>query len=169
MRFVSDPDDPLSDLDRPTLFAPALCFEVLFPRLVATRTDETTVFISNPSDDSWVATPTATHQLARYASFRAVESHLPLVRVAHGGLTIWYDRFGRERESLPLDQYGSLLVPIPLTASTEPDRDEQRRAHQIAISSSLLCSLLLGFIAFVYAGQHERTKSVPADASERID
>ena len=88
----------------------ALCFEVLFPNIVSGRRPENATAILNLADDSWVSSPLASRQLTSIARFRAIEQRLPLVRVAHGGLSAAFDAFGRPITELPLDRYGSIVI-----------------------------------------------------------
>jgi apolipoprotein N-acyltransferase len=92
--------------------AAGLCYEVLFPRIVASRREADTVAILNLADDSWVEGDQATHQLVEYARFRAIEQRLPLIRVAHGGLSIVIDEFGETLTALPTDVAASEMVSV---------------------------------------------------------
>jgi apolipoprotein N-acyltransferase len=71
-----------------------LCYEALFPGIVADRRAPESVALVNLADDGWIGGAAATRQLAAFASFRAIEQRLPLVRVAHGGLSVAFDPFG---------------------------------------------------------------------------
>jgi len=92
--------------------APVLCYEALFPGLVAERRAPGSVAILNLADDSWVGGEMATRQLLAYAAFRAIEQRLTLVRVAHGGLSAVVDPFGETTVALPLDEYASVRVAV---------------------------------------------------------
>jgi apolipoprotein N-acyltransferase len=92
--------------------APVLCFEALFPALVASRRQPGTLAVVNLADDGWVEAEAATPQLVAFASFRAVEQRLPLVRVAHGGLSAAVDAYGRRILSLPLDAWADASVEL---------------------------------------------------------
>lgn len=89
--------------------AVALCYEILFPWIVDARRPISATAILNLADDSWVESEIATRQLTAIARFRAIEQRLPLIRVAHGGLTAIFDPFGQPVEALPLDRHGSLV------------------------------------------------------------
>jgi apolipoprotein N-acyltransferase len=94
---------------------PVLCYEALFPDLVASRRSPDSVAIVNMADDGWVAGDTATRQLTAFATFRAIEQRLTLIRVAHGGLSVVVDPFGRRAETLPLDAYATARVSVQAT------------------------------------------------------
>ncbi len=98
--------------------ATALCFEILFPVIVADRRDEQSVAILNLADDSWVRGEVVDSQLVTVAAFRAIEARLTTIRVAHGGRSLAIDRFGREIVSVPANQVAHFFVdtwagPLP--------------------------------------------------------
>jgi apolipoprotein N-acyltransferase len=92
--------------------SPVLCFEVLFPGIVAARRNEASVAIVNLADDSWVMGETVDAQLVTVAAFRAIEQRLTLVRVSHGGLSVVIDPLGREIASLPPNVYAHEFAQV---------------------------------------------------------
>ncbi len=92
--------------------SPVLCFEVLFPRIVADRRDDESVAIVNLADDSWVPGEVVDAQLIAAASFRAIEQRLTLVRVSHGGLSVVINRFGEEIAALQPDTLAHLFLEV---------------------------------------------------------
>jgi apolipoprotein N-acyltransferase len=108
---VVEADRPRPLRGRFTL-APALCFEILFPRLISQRRTADSLAIVNFADDSWVASETLDRQLITAAAFRAIEQRLTLIRVAHGGLSVVIDPFGREIASLPPDTDSDMSVGV---------------------------------------------------------
>jgi apolipoprotein N-acyltransferase len=96
----------------PIAVVPVLCYEVLFPGIVAERRTPDSIAIVNLADDSWLPGAAASRQLLERARFRAIEQRLTLVRVAHGGLSAVVDEFGRVREQLPLDRYATQRVSL---------------------------------------------------------
>jgi apolipoprotein N-acyltransferase len=99
---------------------PALCYEILFPGLVAARRTDASAAILNLGNDSWFlsAAPSG-HQIA-IASFRAIEQRLFVVRAVHGGASAVLDPFGRVVESLRFGQRGSLAARILPQAPPHP-------------------------------------------------
>jgi apolipoprotein N-acyltransferase len=95
--------------------SPALCYEILFPSLVADRRDDESVAIVNLADDSWVEGEVLDQQLIAAAAFRAIEQRLTMIRVSHGGASIAIDRFGREIASLPPNRVGQLTIEVAAT------------------------------------------------------
>jgi apolipoprotein N-acyltransferase len=96
---------------RPSL-APVLCYEALFPGIAAARRTPETAAIASIADDGWVESDVATRQLLAFARFRAIEQRLPLVRVAHGGLSAVVDPFGEIVLELPQDTWAHALVSV---------------------------------------------------------
>ncbi len=92
--------------------SPVLCFEILFPRLVADRRDESSVAIVNLADDSWAEGQVLDAQLVTAATFRAIEQRLTLVRVSHGGLSVAIDALGQQIVSLPPDSFAHALIEV---------------------------------------------------------
>lgn len=91
---------------------PVLCYEALFPGVTDARRDPESLAILNLADDSWVAGDLATQQLTEFAAFRAIEQRLPFVRVAHGGLSVQIDPFGRTVQTLPLGTFAHAVVEL---------------------------------------------------------
>jgi apolipoprotein N-acyltransferase len=92
--------------------AATLCYEALFPGLVAARRTPETLAIVNLANDSWFLAEAPSRQQVAFASFRAIEQRLPLVRVAHGGISAVVDPYGRVQASLPFTASGVLRTAI---------------------------------------------------------
>ena len=99
---------------------PVLCYEALFPDIVAARRVPGSVAILNLADDDWVSGDAATYQLTTFATFRAIEQRLNLVRLAHGGLSVAIDEFGRTLESMPLDRHAAERVSVRSSPPVTP-------------------------------------------------
>jgi apolipoprotein N-acyltransferase len=89
----------------------ALCFEVIYPRLVAARTTSDTLAIVNLANDSWYGGVVGEQQLA-FASFRAIEHRRYLVRVAEGGPSAVLDPLGRIVRELRQGERGALIARV---------------------------------------------------------
>jgi len=87
----------------PLSFAVALCFESIYPGLVGARRSADTIAILNLANDSWFASDVPSKQQLAFASFRAIEQRLPLIRVAHGGVSGVVDPLGRVSHTLPFN------------------------------------------------------------------
>lgn len=109
---VEEADDHGSALVGAFSVTPVLCYEVLFPEIVAGRRTPESLAILNLADESWVNSAAATQQLADFASFRAIEQRIPLIRVAHGGLSRMVDAFGVTQIELPTADWADATVEI---------------------------------------------------------
>jgi apolipoprotein N-acyltransferase len=106
-----------------------LCYEALFPNLVAARRTPQTLALVNLANDSWFLAEAPSRQQVAFASFRAIEERLPLVRVAHGGISAVIDPYGRIRASLPFAASGVLRT----TVQTSPPPSVAERAALLAL------------------------------------
>jgi apolipoprotein N-acyltransferase len=92
--------------------SPALCFEILFPRIVSDRRADESVAIINLADDNWVEGEAADEQIIASATFRAIEQRLPMIRVSNGGRSVVIDRYGERIAELPVDEFGHMVVEV---------------------------------------------------------
>lgn len=100
----------------PFTVSPVLCYEILFPRLVAERRSADSLAVLNVADDSWAPSAAVSRHLTRIARYRAIEQRLPVIRLAHGGLSAVIDPLGRVEARLPMEEYAALrrsLRPMP--------------------------------------------------------
>jgi apolipoprotein N-acyltransferase len=134
---VQEAQAPGTSLTAGFSVAPALCYEVLFPQVVARRRSRESLAILNLADDSWVRGDMVTRQLADFAAFRAIEQRITMIRVAHGGLTRVIDEFGRTQLELPKDQWAHARVSI--RESPPPSLSEQ--TAQIGLPLSTGCGV----------------------------
>jgi apolipoprotein N-acyltransferase len=93
-----------------------LCYEALFPGIVAERRAPESVAIVNLADDGWLGEDAPTRQLAAFASFRAIEQRLPFVRVTHGGLSLAVDAFGESLLEVPRNTWAHGRVEVRASA-----------------------------------------------------
>jgi apolipoprotein N-acyltransferase len=96
---------------RPEL-AVLLCNEALFPRLAGLRRSAETAAIAVLGTDAWFPSAQASQQQIAFASFRAIEQRLWLVRAAEGGGSAVIDPFGRVVQELPFGRAGFLRAEI---------------------------------------------------------
>ena len=90
-----------------------LCFEALFPGLAARRRSERSIAIVVLADDGWIERPSARRQLAKFSTLRSAELGLPLMRIAHGGISLRTNAQGRAVETLALNEWGVLEARWP--------------------------------------------------------
>jgi apolipoprotein N-acyltransferase len=97
-----------------------LCYEILLPYVVEARRPREATVILNLADDSSVDSEIATRQLTDLARFRAIEQRLPLVRIAHGGLSASFDPFGEPLAKLPLNRFGTITIDVSTARQPGP-------------------------------------------------
>lgn len=76
-------------------FAPLICFEDMFARVVRRQTQQDVQFLLNLTNDGWFGESAQQWQHLAGASFRAIENGMPLVRCCNNGITCWVDGRGR--------------------------------------------------------------------------
>lgn len=79
-------DLPLANGDSTTL-TPVLCYEILFPDYLRNAMADNPDFILNLTNDSWFGEYGEPHMHMAFASFRALELRIPLVRITNTGVT----------------------------------------------------------------------------------
>ncbi len=91
------PPAPISPPGAPTVL-PLICYESLFPDLVrdAVRRGRTRPgWIVNVSNDAWFGVTSGPTQHLNQASYRAIETGLPIVRATPNGVSAVIDAYGR--------------------------------------------------------------------------
>lgn len=125
-----------------------ICFEDTFANFVRRSLDDTTDILLNLTNNGWFGESSAQWQHTATASFRAVETGLPLVRCTNNGITCWIDPFGRWHNvgfEHPKDVYraGVKLLRVPLPAQTGGQVTFYRR-HGDWLPGLCLAGSLLG-------------------------
>lgn len=85
----------LSDFPGLPRLSPQLCFEVVFPGFTPKDPANPPQFILNQSNDAWFGRVIGPAQHANIASYRAIETGLPIVRAASNGISGVIDPYGR--------------------------------------------------------------------------
>ncbi len=95
---------------------PLICYEAIFPVEIgdAFTRAERPGWLLNVTDDAWFGTTPGPYQHYAQARLRAVESGLPLVRVANSGVSAVVDGFGREIAAAPLGARPCLTSDLPV-------------------------------------------------------
>ncbi|MFQ5905365.1 MAG: apolipoprotein N-acyltransferase [bacterium] len=76
-------------------FAPLVCFESIFPRLVRRFVNNGADFLVNITDDGWYGRTSGQFQHAEMAVLRCIENRISLVRCANTGVSMFVDPYGR--------------------------------------------------------------------------
>ncbi len=99
---------------------PSICFEATYPELVRRSAEQGAQFLVNVSNDSWFGATSAQAQHFAMSKFRAIETGLPLVRVANTGVSAVVDGLGRVIDRLPIDSANTRAVSVPLYSASPP-------------------------------------------------
>jgi apolipoprotein N-acyltransferase len=94
-----------------------ICYEGIFP-LQVLEAAHGARYLINITNDNWFTGTIALYQHAALARMRAVETGLPMVRVANTGLTVVFDGYGREVLRLPINRAVRADVALPQAHST---------------------------------------------------
>ena len=79
----------------PTNIIPLICYEGIFPNIVAKNRKKGANLIVNITNDSWFGKNTGPRQHFTHIRFRAVEEGLPLIRSSNMGFSGMVDPFGK--------------------------------------------------------------------------
>lgn len=103
-------------------FAPALCFEIAFPRQIRQNLYEDTDFIITVSNDAWFGHSHGPAQHLEIAQVRAKEFGLPVMRSTNNGITAFINADGEIKSRLPQFETGVLSDEIQRVSGTTPYR-----------------------------------------------
>jgi len=130
---------------------PLICYEGLYPEMVrkATPQREFAEWIVVISNDAWFGALSGPAQHYAQNRYRAIESGLPMARVASRGVTAVVDPYGREvARGNPVEGdppgWRSSVVRSPL-----PGAAEMTLFQRLGPSVFWLSSLLLGLLSFL--------------------
>jgi apolipoprotein N-acyltransferase len=82
-------------------FAPAICFEIAFPKQISANLYYNTDFIITVSNDAWFGGSHGPAQHLEIAQARAKEFGLPVLRATNNGITAFIDHRGHIQSRLP--------------------------------------------------------------------
>ena len=94
-------------------FVPLICFESIFPSFILNTAAQRPAWLFNATNDGWFGNSPGPYQHFAAARMRAVESGLPLVRAAAGGISAVIDGNGRVVAELPLGRRGVIIEYLP--------------------------------------------------------
>ncbi|MCW8090706.1 apolipoprotein N-acyltransferase [Alteromonas sp. ASW11-130] len=102
--------------------APALCFEIAFPRQVLANVQSDTDIIVTVSNDAWFGRSHGPAQHLQIAQMRALETGKSVIRATNNGITAFINPFGEVTSRLPQFEAGSLTSPVAVTRGQTPYR-----------------------------------------------
>ncbi|WP_274626227.1 apolipoprotein N-acyltransferase [Arvimicrobium flavum] len=126
---------------------PFVCYEIIFPTLVAADTGAADVII-NVTNDAWFGDTPGPYQHFRQAQIRAAESGLPVLRSANNGISGVIDARGRVVDALAIDARAVIDATV---ATSGQDR-------AIPVNPSLNGVFVLGFFVLFCVGFGVRSR-----------
>ncbi|MFC3095963.1 apolipoprotein N-acyltransferase [Alteromonas sediminis] len=102
--------------------APALCFEIAFPRQLRANVTSTTDMILTVSNDAWFGRSHGPAQHMQIAQVRAKELGLPVIRATNNGITAFVDHNGNISSMLPQFETATLTDNVVTTRGQTPYR-----------------------------------------------
>jgi len=103
-------------------FAPAICFEIAFPKQISANLYYNTDFIITVSNDAWFGGSHGPAQHLEIAQARAKEFGLPVLRATNNGITAFIDHRGHIQSRLPQFEAGVLSDVIQQVKGYTPYR-----------------------------------------------
>jgi apolipoprotein N-acyltransferase len=113
---------PPSEVMRPLgvpPFAPMICYESLFPGAVSDHGRRAS-WIVNVSNDAWFGRTSGPIQHLNLASYRAIETGLPMARSTPTGVSAIIDAYGRPLRQLGQGREGFIDLALPPAATETP-------------------------------------------------
>ena len=107
-------------IQRIGLTTPLICYEAIFPGAITSRKGdgEPIKLLVNVTNDGWFGVTSGPYQHLFQARLRAIETGVPMVRVANTGISAAIDPVGRIMKSLPLGAEGVIDTGLPIALPT---------------------------------------------------
>ena len=90
----------------------AICYESIFPGLVAGFVSRGAEFLTLVTNDGWYAKSYGPYQHAAIARLRCIENRRSMARCANTGVSMFIDRFGRVYAEIPWWERRSLVAEV---------------------------------------------------------
>lgn len=100
------------NLENGTTALPLICYEAIFPFFVKDHLADADLML-NITNDAWFSTTHAPLQHFALSRLRAIETGVPLVRLANSGISAVVDGYGRVTTLLDINESKGLRVAIP--------------------------------------------------------
>lgn len=115
------PPAPISLANAPAV-QPLICYESLYPGFTPATAETRPAWIVNVSNDAWFGKTSGPRQHLNLASYRALETGLPVARATPTGVSAMIDPWGRIVDGKRLDpgQVGVIDVHLPQPAKPTP-------------------------------------------------
>lgn len=99
--------------------SPFICYEILYPSLVAQRSHNSDVLLTI-SNDAWFGTSAGPHQHFQMTRMRSLETGRWLIRATNNGITALIDPDGKVRDQLPQFERALLEGEVRAVRGTTP-------------------------------------------------
>lgn len=132
-------DQPLFSI-KDQLIATAICYEVVYPSLVARNSKEATVILT-VSNDTWFGNSIGPLQHMQMVQMRALENEKPIIRGTNNGISGLVDHKGKIRRRL--DQHSSSELNGVVQAREGSTPFSTTGSWPIVLLSTLLCVWLI--------------------------
>ena len=96
-------------------FSAMVCYESIYPDLVASFVRKGAQFLVVITNDSWWGNTSGAYQHLQYATLRAIENRRSIVRCANGGVSCFIDPHGRISHARDLYTRGALVGDVRLS------------------------------------------------------
>ena len=100
--------------------APAICYEIIFPRLLRQNINAETDIILTVSNDAWFGDSIGPHQHMQIAQMRSLEFGRPVARATNNGVTAVTDHQGNITAKLPQFKADVLPAKVNLVTGQTP-------------------------------------------------
>lgn len=126
---------------------PLICYEAIFPAEVAPDLGGASVIL-NVTNDAWFGSTPGPYQHFLQARLRAVESGVPLVRVANNGISAVIDPTGRIIEGLSLNAVGAVDATFSANSVSYRSSYNHNLNFWLVLAAMILTVMIsrLGFI-----------------------
>ena len=121
-----------------------ICYESVFPGLVARFVRNGAEFLTLVTNDGWYAKSYGPYQHAAIARFRCIENRRAMARCANTGVSLFLDRFGRVTSEIPWWQQRTLTASL----SCNSEKTFYTRYPDLLPEGSLAVVLFLLLYAF---------------------
>ena len=123
--FSPGPEPQPMEAPGAPVMQPLICYEALFPGFVSRGESLSGLrarWIVNVSDDAWFGRTSGPWQHLNLASYRAIESGLPMARSTPTGVSAVIDAYGRTSDALRLGlgEQGVIDTPLPPALARTP-------------------------------------------------
>ena len=110
---------PISLANAPNV-QPLICYESLYPGFTPASGDARPAWIVNVSNDAWFGATSGPRQHLNLASYRAIETGLPIARATPTGVSAMIDPWGRVVDGKRLDPGHAGVIDVRLPEPAAP-------------------------------------------------